>query len=160
MRWRDAGTAGTATVNGWLRVLKTMLADATVAYDLPRDPSARVAALSETGGEGYSEEEPNSLTAPQLALFLDTAQRVVARRWYPLFATLGFTAMRVGEATALKWTDIDDTAGVLRMRRSHWRGRVGTPKTGKRLRVIPVPRELAASSSIIGARFTRALTKS
>lgn len=131
-------------MNGWLRVLKTLLADATVAYNLPRDPSARVAALSETGGDGYSEDEPNALTAPRLALFLDTAQRVVARRWYPLFAVLAFTAMRVGEATALKWDDIDDKAGTIRVRRSHWRGRIGTPKTGKRLRIVPLPAELAS----------------
>jgi integrase len=148
VEWRDAGTAAATTVNGWLRVLKTLLADATIAYDLPRDPSARVAALSETGGDGYSEEEPNSLTAPQLALFLDTARRVVARRWYPLFATLGFTAMRVGEATALKWPDITTgtatVPGFIRMCRSHWRGRVGTQKTGKRIRIIPLPDELAA----------------
>jgi integrase len=114
----------------------------------PRDPSARVAALTETGGEGYTEEEPNSLTAPQLALFLESARRVVPRRWFPLFATLGFTAMRVGEATALKWTDItegtDEAPGVIRVVRSHWRGRVGSQKTGKRIRLIPVPKELAA----------------
>jgi integrase len=148
VEWRDAATASTATVNGWLRVLKTMLADATVAYNLPRDPSARVAALSETGGDGYSEDEPNALTAPQLALFLDTARREVPRRWYPLFAVLAFTAMRVGEATALKWDDItpgdDNAPGIIRVRRAHWRGRIGTPKTGRRMRLVPVPRELAA----------------
>lgn len=146
--WRDAQTAKTSTINGWLRVLKTMLADATVAFNLPRDPSLRVSALSETSGDGYSEEEPNSLTAPELALFLDTARRVVPRRWYPLFAMLAFTAMRVGEATALKWDDITEGAegrpGVVRVRRAHWRGRVGTPKTGKRVRTVPLPEELAA----------------
>lgn len=145
--WRDAQTAKASTVNGWLRVLKTLFADATVAYDLPRDPSARVAALSETG-TGYSDEQPNSLTAPQLALFLEVAQREVPRRWYPLFAVLAFTGMRVGEATALKWSDIvhetDDHDGFIRVSRAHWRGRVGTPKTGKRVRTVPMPKELAA----------------
>jgi hypothetical protein len=34
--WRDAQTAKTSTVNGWLRVLKTMLAHATVADNLLR----------------------------------------------------------------------------------------------------------------------------
>jgi integrase len=147
--WRDAQTAGTATVNGWLRVLKTMLADATIAYDLPRDPSARVAALSETGGEGYSEDEPNSLTAYELALFLDAARQVTPRkRWYPLLATLAFTAMRIGEAGALKWSDITDAtdtqSGSIRLQRAHWRGHVGSIKTGKRRRSVPVPPELAA----------------
>lgn len=147
--WRDAQDDKTSTINSRLRILKTMLADATIALDLPRDPSLRVAALSATGGEGYSEEEPNSLTADELALFLETAQREVPRRWHPLFATLAFTASRVGEATALKWDDITDIEspdgeGCIRIRRAHWRGRVGTQKTGNRVRVLPLPKELGA----------------
>lgn len=142
--WRDAQTAEAATVNGWMRVLKTMLADATVALDLPRNPALRVTALPESR---YDEEAPNCLTAPQLSLFLEAARKEVPTRWYPLFATLAFTAMRVGEATALKWSDViegeDDGPGIIRVQRAHWRGRIGTTKTDRQ-RTVPLPRELRA----------------
>lgn len=135
--WRDSQDAEPSTVNSRLRILKTAFADAQVEHDLPRNPALRVAAIP---SEHDIDAEPNSLTAEQLAVLLE-AVRIHAPRWYALFATLAFTAMRVGEGTALRWSDIDEASVIVQ--RAHWRGRVKTTKT-KRYRRLPLPKELAA----------------
>jgi integrase len=129
-------------VNGRLRILKTVLADATIEHRLPRNPAERVPCLPEVG---YSDEQPNSLTAEQLATLLD-AVRTHSPQWYALFAVLAFTGARVGEVTALKWDDIenrDDAFGVIVIRRSHWRGRVRASTKNDTWRRVPLPPELA-----------------
>jgi integrase len=147
VEWRNVQNSQASTINGRLRVLKKLMADATVDFDLPRDPALRVKALSETGGAGYSDDDPNTLTAEQLAAFLDMAKRELRGRWFPLLATLGFTAMRTGEVTALKWSDIvwpgETDNGYIKVQRAQWMKHVGAPKTGKRVRVVPLPNDLA-----------------
>jgi integrase len=44
--------------------------------------------------------------------------------------------------SALRWTDIDETAGVIHIRRAHWHGIVDTTKTGT-VRTVPLTSELA-----------------
>lgn len=51
------------------------------------------------------------------------------------------TGLRWGEATALKWVDLDREAGVIRVQRAHWHGHVKTTKTGKP-RKVPLPPQL------------------
>jgi integrase len=54
----------------------------------------------------------------------------------------GDGGLRLGEILALHWEDIDFTAGVITVRRSVWRGIVGTTKSGRE-RKIPMTRRLA-----------------
>jgi integrase len=142
--WRDSFAFENSTVNGCLRTLKTMFVAATVELDLPKNPAQHVPSLPMTGG--YDEDNPNSLEAHELAAFLEATKKH-RPGWYPLFATLAFTGTRVSEATALKWTDVidgtEDAPGKIIVRRSHWRGHVGTTKTGK-ARTVPLPQELAS----------------
>lgn len=49
---------------------------------------------------------------------------------------------RSGEVSAWKWDDIDEARGVIRIRRSHWRGKVTTTKTDS-VRTVPLVPELA-----------------
>lgn len=56
---------------------------------------------------------------------------------------LAHTGLRISEAAGLRWTDIDFTAGVLRVadeRTSHRKGKLGAIRTtkGRRSRVIPM----------------------
>jgi integrase len=60
----------------------------------------------------------------------------------PVAATLALTGLRYGEATALKWTDLDADAGIIRVRRAQWHGVVSTTKTGVS-RTVPLVGELA-----------------
>ncbi len=139
--WRDAQKGKPATVNGRLRVLKTLLRDAQVELGLAANPAERVSALREK----RSEDDPNCLSAKELGNVLETAKRLVPN-WYPLFATLAMTGMRFGEATALKWSDIDKRAGVIHVCRSQWRGQVDTTKTGSS-RTVPLPKALEKTLS-------------
>jgi len=57
------------------------------------------------------------------------------RRYYPFLLLLARTGMRLGEARALQWGDIDWRGGFIEIRRGYVRGRLTTPKNGKARRV-------------------------
>ncbi len=85
-----------------------------------------------------------ALPAPELARLLLLAR---SHRDFPLWATLAYTAMRPGEAAALKVSDVDWEAGAVRVNR--WRARVAPSrweerevKTDGSLRLITVEPEL------------------
>lgn len=164
---RDAWAAGTArcrpdkrgkrrerpisphTVNGRLRVLRTLLADACAEYDLA-DPAHRVAALPTPARD---DDDPGLLEAAELAAvlawFRQRAEHRQAKtgarpylRQYALVATLALTGCRFSEAAALRWSDVDEAEGVIHIRRGHVRGEVNETKTRKR-KTVPLPAELA-----------------
>ena len=83
------------------------------------------------------------LTIEELKRFLDAYTDEDTR---PLVLTLAWTGMRWGEATALRAEDVDFAKGVIHVRRSHWRGIVGTPKNGRE-RVVPMSPILAKALS-------------
>jgi integrase len=56
----------------------------------------------------------------------------------------GDAGLRQGEIVALEWGDVDLVAQTLTVRRSSWRGNVGTPKSG-RDRKIPLTARLRAA---------------
>jgi integrase len=112
-----------------------LLGDASADYGFP-DPTARIRTMPN------HDIEPRrlALSADELRRLLEGARQMDPEQ-YPLLLTLALTGARWGEATALKWSDIDETEGTLRVVRSHVRGRVGTTKTGK-TRVYPLVPEL------------------
>jgi integrase len=54
------------------------------------------------------------------------------------------TGLRQGELVALRWRDIDWTAGVVRVRRNYTRGEWGTPKSRRSSRAVPLADRVAA----------------
>ena len=122
-----------ATLNGYLRVLKTVLADAAARYRIP-DPAARIRAFPER--PSLEEGPRNLLTATEVRTFLDLL-RGRWPQWYAMTFTQLVTARRFGEVSALRWEDIDDDQGVIRIRRAHWQGHIGTPKTDRAV-VVPL----------------------
>jgi len=52
--------------------------------------------------------------------------------------------LRQGEIIALRWTDVDLVAGALTVRRSSWKGVIGTPKSGRE-RKVPLTARLKAA---------------
>lgn len=139
IKWRDdlLTRHKPASVNHHLFTFKVLMKDAVHDHNLPRDPAARVATVRWT----RSEDDPNSLTTNELGRFLKAASEL-APQHYPLIATLALTGLRFGEATALKWSDIDLDAGAIHIRRAQWKGHLGTTKTGK-ARVVPLHPVLA-----------------
>ncbi len=74
---------------------------------------------------------------------LTEAVTVDPRRW--ALVLLGADAgLRQGELIALEWGDVDLVAGALTVRRSSWRGQVGTPKSGRE-RKVPLTARLKAA---------------
>ena len=128
---------GPRTVNGWLRVLKTVLADACVELRLPVSPASRIEQFSEP--PVYTDENPNLLTSEQLAALL-VALPEVAPTFWPLILTMALTGLRTSEATGLRREDYDREARMLMVRRSAVRGHVRErTKTGLTRRVPVAP---------------------
>lgn len=124
---------GPRTVNGWLRVLRTVLADACAELRLGASPASRVAALPEPAT--YTDDAPNLLSPEDLGALL-VSLRAVAPNFYPLLCFMGMTGTRPSEATGLKWADVVD--GIATVRRSAVRGHVRERTKTKKERRIPL----------------------
>jgi len=83
---------------------------------------------------------PEPLSAKELDLYLRT-MRTEKTEYYPLFFLLARTGLRIGEAIALSWEDVNPEDRQIRVRRSWGNGRYTTPKSG-RSRIVPVTPEL------------------
>lgn len=55
-----------------------------------------------------------------------------------LYLTAAMTGMRLGELIALRWRDVDWSASVIRVRRNYTRGHLGTPKSRRSSRALPM----------------------
>lgn len=116
------------SINGMIRVLKTMLADAVHQYGLPRNPAERIHMLS-TVDLATLEGGPPNILGPQEVEGLMSYLKDCQPQWFAMIFTAFATARRWGEVTALRWEDIDDGLGVIHIRRAHWHGKIDTPKT-------------------------------
>jgi integrase len=97
-------------------------------------------------------EEIKAFTAEQLSTFLTVTTRVSPVS-VPLFRTLAWTGMRLGEGLGLQWPDVNFEQGTIRIQRSvSRRGEVGTPKTGSRT----VDMGPALAKTLLRLRMTRA----
>lgn len=74
------------------------------------------------------------LNRNELSLLLDTFRKEFSRH-YPMALTLARTGMRLGEAIALQWGDIDFNSRFITIQRGMSRGKLETPKSGKFRRV-------------------------
>lgn len=134
LKWRDGLKGKPATVNGYLRVVKTMLADAMVQLRLSHNPAERVRGKRDK--RSREEVDSNRLTARELGLVLEVA-KTAEPQWYALLATLALTGARWGEASALRWTDVDLEGGEVVLRRAQWRGELKELKTDQ-IRRVPI----------------------
>jgi integrase len=76
----------------------------------------------------------NALEADELKTLLDCVKRHYSEH-YTLFLLLARTGLRIGEALALKWGDIDFNSRFIEVKQSIVRGKLSTPKSGKTRRV-------------------------
>lgn len=139
-----AGKASPATGNTILSVLRVILGEAAAELDI-RDPSARVRPFDARNHRAYTPEAPNSLRPVDVPKFLDAF-----RERYPQhfgFVFLGFvTGLRPSSLRPLRRSgpsaDLDLTAGVLLVRRSHTQKAevMESTKTGRDQRIkLPTP---------------------
>ena len=90
-----------------MAVLKMVLEDAVVEYELSRNPGQRLRALPV---RKWDDENPNILSAQELGRVLGSVKEKTPH--YPLVVTLAFTGLRFGGASALRWEDIDENSQV------------------------------------------------
>lgn len=92
------------------------------------------------------EKRSRQIEIPALA----EVQRVIAEIRHPVARMLAEflhrSGLRLNEATALQWSDIDENAGRLHVRRTldPATGKLTTPKTAESFRVVDIPQSLLA----------------
>ncbi len=93
------------------------------------------------------------LTSEELSLLLETFRKNYSRQ-YPLALTLARTGMRIGEALALQWGDIDFNGRFITIKRGFSRGRVEAPKNGK-MRKVDMSKQLTETLSALNHQRKR-----
>lgn len=64
--------------------------------------------------QAIKQEKRRALTQSEQKLFLDYLKNTpTAQHWYPIFAVMIGTGLRVGEVTGLRWCDIDLEEGII-----------------------------------------------
>ena len=80
-----------------------------------------------------------ALTEDELRALLDE----VPDEWRLFFELLAHTGLRIGEAVALTWADVDFGKRRLHVRRRLYRGRLDSPKSRYGRRVVPLTETLS-----------------
>jgi integrase len=83
--------------------------------------------------------EPTEVQALADAAVEGTYQRIDRA----LYLTAAMTGLRQGELVALRWRDVDWTAGRIRVRQNYVLGEFGTPKSRRSTRSVPMADALA-----------------
>jgi integrase len=143
------GVFGFAVKHGWCTSNPVAATDRPEME--PTDPDIRfldlaeleallraAAELASTPAEG--EEEPD----------------VRAHTDHALYLTAAMTGIREGELVALRWRDVDWSASLIRVRRNYTRGRLGTPKSKRSSRALPMADRLGGE---LDRHFKRSLYK-
>lgn len=135
--WRDSmtGDVSNTTVNNRLRTLRAILSEAELQGRI-RAPLFKRLALKE-------KRKPKVFTPDDVNRFVDVC-RVQAPDWYPLTLALARTGLRLGEAVALTWGQVDLDRGAITVDRNWYRGRVQMGTKGGRDREVPTTPDLQA----------------
>jgi integrase len=119
------------TVRNYLAPVKAMLADAYEDGLIRTNPAARVRVTFPASPA--APQRPKALSANQLAALIANALR-----HQTLILLMAATGLRVGEAIALLWDDIDFGRGRVRVSRRLYRDGYGPPKSRNGLRDVPL----------------------
>jgi integrase len=122
-----------STANNVLAPLRAMFSQAVEDQHVDRHPCLRIMRRSRKE-EGAQQQKASFLTREELGLLLRTCQEHFPQ-WYPLVSLLARTGLRIGEACALQWGDLDFNGRFLEVRRNLVHHRLTTPKSGKTRRV-------------------------
>lgn len=114
------------------KIFSTIINAAVENEIIPRNRFSKVSLKKE-----YEDTEANVLSVEQLKRFLDLMKRRSVTQ-YTIAYLLAFTGMRIGEALALTWADVDLEYGTININKSRGSFGVGTPKTLNSYRKIPI----------------------
>ena len=74
---------------------------------------------------------------------LETLLEKIPPAWRPFFELLSETGLRIGEAIALRWQDVDLNRRRVHVRRRYYRGTFAPPKSRYGRRDVPLSKRLA-----------------
>ena len=141
------------TINLALKTLRVILNDAVKDEIITRNPAGSIKALkSEVKA---TETYHRALTEQEQAQFM---QEIRQDYYYPVVALMIATGLRIGEATALTWQDIDNKAGMIHVNKTYSFTEagtrvIGTPKTATSCRDIPMNDTIKAILSEHRAKY-------
>ena len=135
-----------ATVRRILSPLRACMASAVAEGVIRTNPTIGVALPARDeqraidAGEDEDEQAVKALSTDELAAFM----LVCPKRWQTFFRVLAATGLRVSEAFALRWRDLelDGSTPHVRVRRAYVRGRFGPPKSKYGKRAVPIDHAL------------------
>lgn len=129
--------------NGFARML---MKDARQYGLIQKDPTEFV--KLPRPDDSPEERLPAYLNREQLKTFLQCAREYGLPQDYPMFFLLAYTGLRIGEAMALCWEDVDFEEGTIRVNKTlyhvHKQYKVTSPKTRLSRRTIEVSPEVLA----------------
>jgi integrase len=136
-----AAGLGARRVRGILTPLRLMFADAEADGLIRHSPATglRVGGLAPPAEDGEP-RAPRALSAAQLAALIEAAPEGWKRT---LVRVVAHTGLRISEALALRWRDLDVAGRELSVRQRVRDGRAGAPKTARARRSVPLAPELA-----------------
>ena len=115
-------------VHATLRAMLNAAVDDGVILANPADKLGRLLKLVTPAAA--RQEEIKAMTRDQVSAFVSATLDSQDRACYPLFLLLARTGIRMGEAQALQWTDIDFRTREIRVVRALSAGRIESPKSG------------------------------
>lgn len=121
------------SVRNLLAPVRALLADAYEDGLIRGNPAAGLRIVQRVG-HTLDEEHPKALTEHELVALLTE----VPGEWRLFFQFLAHTGLRIGEAVALTWADVDLGKQRVRVRRRLYRGRFDAPKSKQGRRDVPL----------------------
>lgn len=109
----------------------------------------RIASTPRIGFLATAEPEFDFLDFEEAARLVNAADP----DWRPMILLGLRTGLRQGELLELRWNDVDLFKGLLRVRRSIWKGQITTPKGGKG-RDVPLSNEACTMLRALPSRFS------
>lgn len=131
--WLLAQGKRRGTVKSVLTPLSAMFTQAVEDQHVTFNPAVRVLKRSRSE-EGEQQQKVSFLTREEVSVLLQTCSEHFPVH-YPLMLLLVCTGMRIGEALALQWGDLDFQGRFAEVRRTLRKGRLSTPKSNKSRRV-------------------------
>ncbi len=119
------------TVREALRTLSAILSTAEEDGLIPANPARRMGRFLPKA----TDDEIEVFTREELVAILAAAEEVYPTTYYPFIFCLARAGLRLGEAIALEWADVDFADRVLLVRRTERNGQVSAPKNSKGRRV-------------------------
>ena len=127
-----------ASVRNLIAPVRALLATAHEDGLIRANPAAGLRIIQRVEHQD-GESRAKALTEDELRALLDE----VPGEWRLFFEFLAHTGLRIGEAVALTWADVDLGSRRIIVRRRLYRGRFDAPKSRYGSRVIPIGEALA-----------------